>query len=217
MINRFRNKFGMINHTEHWKCRAEHQSFHVKLVSASIFLISIFFLTISCKSTRTIQNKELRPVYVTNTKKVNLLPLEDTAVEVDLLQLFNGTFGETEFTMLSFSQIDKSQISLSLINDFGTDMGHLYYDGQHVSFNSLYLPSKLPGEYIVAEIQNAYYDEKVLKENYSKAGLKFDCETPGCRKIYDGKKLIEEIFISDDKIKIINYLRAYTFELINAE
>ena len=38
---------------------------------------------------------------------------------------------------------------------------------------------------------NAYYDEKVLQENYSKAGLKFECETPGLRKIYDGKKLIE--------------------------
>ena len=203
MNNRFRNKFGMTGLAE--------------LVSASLLLITILFLISSCKSTRAVQNTELRPVYVTNSKKINLLPPENTTVELDILQQFNGTFGDTDFSMLSFSQIDKSEISLSLINDFGTDMGHLYYDGDHVSFKSAYLPSKLPGEYIVAEIQNAYYDEKVLKENYSKAGLKFDCETPGCRKIYDGKKLIEEIFISDDKIKIINYLRAYTFELINAE
>ena len=190
---------------------------HAELVSASLLLITILFLISSCKSTRAVQNTELRPVYVTNSKIINLLPPENTTVELDILQQFNGTFGDTDFSMLSFSQIDKSEISLSLINDFGTDMGHLYYDGDHVSFKSAYLPSKLPGEYIVAEIQNAYYDEKVLKENYSKAGLKFDCETPGCRKIYDGKKLIEEIFILDDKIKIINYLRAYTFELINAE
>ncbi len=190
---------------------------HAELVSASILLISILFLSISCKSTRAVQNTELRPVYVTNSKKINLLPPENTTVELDILQQFNGTFGDTDFSMLSFSQIDKSEISLSLINDFGTDMGHLYYDGEHVSFKSPYLPSKLPGEYIVAEIQNAYYDEKVLQENYSKAGLKFDCETAGLRKIYDGKKLIEEIFISDDKVKIINYLRAYSFELVNAE
>jgi hypothetical protein len=190
---------------------------HAELVSASILLISILFLSISCKSTRAVQNTELRPVYVTNSKKINLLPPENTTVELDILQQFNGTFGDTDFSMLSFSQIDKSEISLSLINDFGTDMGHLYYDGEHVSFKSPYLPSKLPGEYIVAEIQNAYYDEKVLQENYSKAGLKFDCETEGVRKIYDGKKLIEEIYISVDKVKIINYLRDYTFELINAE
>ena len=203
MKNRFRNKFGMT-------CLAE-------LVSASLLLITILFLISSCKSTRAVKNTELRPVYVTNSKKINLLPPENTTVELDILQQFNGTFGDTDFSMLSFSQIDKSEISLSLINDFGTDMGHLYYDGEHVSFKSPYLPSKLPGEYIVAEIQNAYYDEKVLQENYSKAGLKFECETPGLRKIYDGKKLIEEIFISDDKVKIINYLRGYSFELINAE
>ena len=190
---------------------------HAELVSASLLLITILFLISSCKSTRAIQNTELRPVYVTNSKKINLLRPENTTVELDILQQFNGTFGDTDFSMLSFSQIDKSEISLSLINDFGTDMGHLYYDGDHVSFKSAYLPSKLPGEYIVAEIQNAYYDEKVLQENYSKAGLKFECETPGLRKIYDGKKLIEEIFISDDKVKIINYLRGYSFELINAE
>lgn len=190
---------------------------HAELVSASLLLITILFLISSCKSTRAVQNTELRPVYVTNSKKINLLPPENTTVSLDILQLFNGTFGDTDFSMLSFSQIDKSEISLSLINDFGTDMGHLYYDGDHVSFKSAYLPSKLPGEYIVAEIQNAYYDEKVLQENYSKAGLKFECETPGLRKIYDGKKLIEEIFISDDKVKIINYLRGYSFELINAE
>ena len=203
MKNRFRNKFGMTGLAE--------------LVSASLLLITILFLISSCKSTRAVQNTELHPVYVTNSKKINLLPPENTTVELDILQQFNGTFGDTDFSMLSFSQIDKSEISLSLINDFGTDMGHLYYDGDHVSFKSAYLPSKLPGEYIVAEIQNAYYDEKVLQENYSKAGLKFECETPGLRKIYDGKKLIEEIFVSDDKVKIINYLRAYSFELVNAE
>ena len=190
---------------------------HAELVSASLLLITILFLISSCKSTRAVKNTELRPVYVTNSKKINLLPPENTTVELDILQQFNGTFGDTDFSMLSFSQIDKSEISLSLINDFGTDMGHLYYDGDHVSFKSAYLPSKLPGEYIVAEIQNAYYDEKVLQENYSKAGLKFECETAGLRKIYDGKNLIEEIFVSDDKVKIINYLRAYSFELINAE
>ena len=190
---------------------------HAELVSASILLFAILFLTTSCKSTKTVQYNELRPVYVTNTKKINLLPPENASVELDILQLFNGTFGDTDFSILSFSQIDKSKISLSLINDFGTDMGHLFYSGEHVSFKSAFLPSKLPGEYIVAEIQNAYYDEKVLQENYSKAGLKFDCETEGVRKIYDGKKLIEEIYISVDKVKIINYLRDYTFELINAE
>ena len=193
------------------------RSRHVELVSASILLISILFLTISCKSTKAVQEKALRPVYITNTKKITLLPLSACTKTVDKLQLFNGAFGESAFSLLSFTQINSDSISLSLLNDFGTDMGNLFYDGTSVSFESSFLPSNLPGQYIVAEIQNAYYDEEVLQDNYSKAGLRFDCESRGLRKIYDGKKLIEEIYISDDKVKIINYLRGYTFELINAE
>ena len=103
MKNRFRNKFGMTGHAE--------------LVSASLLLLTILFIISSCKSTRAVQKTELRPVYVTNSKKINLLPPENTTVELDILQQFNGTFGDTDFSMLSFSQIDKSEISLSLIND----------------------------------------------------------------------------------------------------
>ena len=198
-------------------CHAEHHTRHAELVSASLFLIPILLLFLSCKTTRTQKPDNLRPVYITNTKKINLLSPEYNEKTLDTLQLFNGTFGETSFSMLSLTQIDSSGISLSLFNDFGTDMGELFFDGKDVSFESAYLPAKLPGEYIVAEIQNAYYDEKVLKENYSRVALSFVSEASGLRKIYDGKKLIEEIFISDEKVKIINYLRGYTLELVNAE
>ena len=204
-------------HAEYHTCHAEHHTRHAELVSASLFLISILLLFLSCKTTRTQKSDNLRPVYITNTKKINLLSPEYNEKTLDTLQLFNGTFGETSFSMLSLTQIDSSGINLSLLNDFGTDMGELFFDGKDVSFESAYLPTKLPGEYIVAEIQNAYYDEKVLKENYSRAALSFVSEASGLRKIYDGKKLIEEIFISDEKVKIINYLRGYTLELVNAE
>ena len=187
------------------------------LVSASVLILSILFLAVSCKSTKMVQKNKLRPVYVTNTKKINLLMPENAAVTLDALQLFNGTFGDTSFSMISYTQIDESGISLSLMNDFGADMGNLFYDGSEVSFESAYLPSKLPGEYIVAEIQNAYYDEAALKKNYADAGLCFEVKEPQLRKIYYGKKLIEEIFISEESVKITNYFRGYSLELVNAE
>ena len=193
---------------------------HAKLVSVSI-LFSLLFLVVSCKSTRSQTQNLLRPVYVTNSKKINLLSPENVCEVQDRLQLFNGTFGDTGFSMMSYTQIDKTGISLSLINDFGTDMGNLFFDGVQVSFESAYLPSKLPGEYIVAEIQNAYYDEEILQKNYASAGLRFEVlsedDSVKVRKIFDGKKLIEEIYISEEKVNIINYLRGYSFELINAE
>ena len=62
MKNRFRNKFGMTGLAE--------------FVSASLLLITILFLISSCKSTRAVKNTELRLVYVTNSKKINLLTEE---------------------------------------------------------------------------------------------------------------------------------------------
>ncbi len=195
---------------------------HIKIISIIILLFSFN----SCRTTKSDRNYNLRPVYVTNTKKINLLLPSNISIVKDGLQLFNGTFGDKCFSMMSYTQIDESGISLSLINDFGTDMGNLFFDGNQVSFDSAYLPSKLPGEYIVAEIQNAYYDEDILQKNYSSAGLRFEVqskpderenESVEIRKIYDGKKLIEEIYISEEKVNIINYLRGYSFELINVE
>ncbi len=167
----------------------------------------------------------LHPVYVTNTKKVNLLLPEYFGQVFEGLQLLNGSFGDTSFSLLAYTQIDATGISLSLMNDFGTDMGNLSFDGAKVIFDSAYFPKNLPGEYIVCDIQNAYYDSAVLEENYKSAGLIFEdiliCWETGTpeevRKIYDGKKLIEEISIKDNTVTIKNYLRGYEYQLTKLE
>ena len=74
------------------------------------------------------------------------------------IQLLNGSFGDTSFNLLSYTQIDAKGISLSLIcGETGS----------------------------VEEI----------------------------RKIYDGKKLIEEISIIDNTVTIKNHLRGYEYKL----
>ena len=198
----------------------------MKYFRVSLFLIAGLLLFASCKTKGAARQSATRPVYITNTKKINLLPPEKSALVFDGLQLFNGSFGDTGFTMMSYTQIDARGISLSLINDFGTDMGNLFYDGNQLKFESAYLPSKLPGEYIVEEIQNAYYDEEALKENYAAAKLRFEVQKDAedaegniyeVRRIFDGKNLIEKITKSEGKVRITNYLRGYAFELIDAE
>ena len=153
-----------------------------------------------------------------------MLP-ENNAGVFDGLQLLNGSFGEQSFNLLSYTQIDSNGISLSLMNDFGTDIGNLFYDGDKVIFDSAYFPKSLPGEYIICDIQNAFYDTFVLEENYKNAGLIFEKliilrETGSpeeYRRIYDGKKLIEEIKITYDTVTIKNYLRGYEYELTKVE
>ncbi len=167
----------------------------------------------------------LRPVYVTNKKKVNLLKPEVVWFTFDGIQLLEGSFGDTSFTLLSYTQIDATGISLSLMNDFGTDMGTVSYDGSKVVFDSAYFPKNLPGEYIICDIQNAFYDIPSLEENYKNAGLTFEATlimgetgTPVLiRRIYDGKKLIEEISDKDNAITIKNYLRGYEYNLTRIE
>lgn len=196
-----------------------------------ILVLAAFSLLISCKTTGTAKSSKkitadgLRPIYITNTKKVNLLLPSFTSGVFEGLQLLNGSFGDTSFNLLSYTQIDKTGISLSLMNDFGTDMGNVFYDGDKVIFDSAYFPKNLPGEYIICDIQNAYYDSAALEENYKNAGLTFEdlliCLETGTpeevRKIYDRKKLIEEISIKDNTVTIKNYLRGYEYQLTKLE
>ena len=191
------------------------------LTRISIFLILLLTSCATTKTPRAVQNS-LRPVYITNTKKIALLSPENTATTFDGVQYFTGTFGNQSFSLLSYTEINENGIVLALMNDFGTDMGNLFYDGTEAVLDSAFFPEKLPPEYIIAEIQNAYYDGEALKNLYEAARLRFE-ESAGegsnlkIRRIYDGKKLVEEIAFSSGNVKITNFLRGYSFELVDAQ
>ncbi len=188
-------------------------------------ILPLFFLN-SCASAKKAEAAgPFRPVYITNSKKVNLLEPEKAALVFDGVQVLNGSFGSQSFSLLSYTQIDERGISLSLMNDFGADMGNLFYDASTLSFDSAYFPKTLPGEYIICDIQNAYYSEEALRNNYEAAGLRFEVSAPEevegellqTRRIYDGKKLIEEITLSKHEVTIKNLLRGYSYQLVSTE
>ena len=115
----------------------------VETTFKSIFVILVFSLFLSSCATNknTVARREvqtavsLRPVYITNTKKVNLLMPSYADGIYEGIQLLNGSFGDTSFNLLSYTQIDAKGISLSLMNDFGADMGNLFYDGEKLIFD----------------------------------------------------------------------------------
>lgn len=195
-----------------------------KILSA--FTLILILLFISCASKPAAGNNEselklctnLRPVYVTNTKKIFLLMPEYSAAITDAVQLLEGSFGKTKFSLLSYTQIDQKGISLSLFNDFGTDMGNLSFNGEKINFDSAYFPSALPAEYIVNDIQNAFYDVKALSRNYENAKLIFEnTENGEYRRVFDGKNLIEEIRVLNNTVIIKNFLRGYEYKLTKVE
>ena len=182
----------------------------------------LIVITVLCSCTsKKAEASGLGPIYITNSKTVNLLNPTNACVVFEGLQALNGSFGSQSFTLLSYTQIDAKGINLSLMNDFGADMGNLFYDGISVIFDTAYFPKALPGEYIICDIQNAYYDKDELRKNFEAAGLKFVVITEEnaveIRKIFDGKNLIEEISISQNEVKIQNFLRGYSYQLVNAE
>ena len=121
--------------------------------------------------------------------------------------------------MLYF-QCDESGIFITLLNDFGTDMGNLSYDGEEVVFNSAVFPENLKAEYILLDIQNAYYKNQSLQNAYEQVGLTFEEEKTEegiIRRVKNGKKIVEEITINLNSIKINNYLRGYQYNLTKAE
>ncbi len=184
-----------------------------------VFLLIIFALSLAGCSTTKIEHTT-SPVYVTNTKVMYLLPLENMEGEIDSYQLLNGRFGDSKFTLLCYMICNSREISIDLLNDFGTDMGNLQYDGSSVNFTSAVFPENLKAEYILLDIQNAYYQVGALQEAYKAVGLSFEEEIQGetvIRKIKNGKKIIELITKNGNSVKIQNNLRGYEYNLTEGE
>ena len=179
-----------------------------------VLLLAIF------ASCATVKGRSMRyPVHVTNTRVVDLLPPRDIAFPIDALYMFTASFGTSSFYMQAFIQANEGGIFINLLNDFGSDMGTLTYTGGELSLASAVLPSSLKAQYIVADIQFAYYDADAVARSLRSAGLDFIVTKDGdieLRRIMNGKKCIEEISISSSSVSIINHLRGYEYHLTEA-
>lgn len=172
----------------------------------------------SCASLKN-THSEISPVFITNTKRFYLLAPESISSNVDKTQLLNGRFGQNEFSLLTYTQADSNGIFMSLFNDFGVSMGSLNYDGVSVQFDSNVFPKQLKAEYIIADLQFAYYSADSIKKALNDLGLEFtetvtDEKTE--RKILSSSKEIEVITIEKNQTSIKNLLRDYEYNLLEA-
>lgn len=144
-----------------------------------VWLCLIFFLVlcfVGCTSTKIITESNISPIYITNVKKFYLLPPSCIENEVDAQQLLIANFNGNTFQMLSYLKADKKGIYLSLFNDFGTGMGNLSYDGIDVHFDSAIFPENLKAEYILADLQFAYYSVDAINETLKTIGMYMEVE-----------------------------------------
>lgn len=159
-------------------------------------------------------------VFVTDSKSVSVLPAQCMDGNLDELQLFTGSFGEQTFSSLAYILADQKGIDITLLNEMGMDMGKLSFDGKNLSFLSPYFPKDVRADYIVLDIQNAYYDVSALKKQYDASGLAFSfelAEGKELRRVLDGGTLVEEIVKDGRAVTITNFLRGYRYELRKVE
>lgn len=178
-----------------------------------------FFLLISCASSRF--ESEFSPVYVTNTSKYAILPTTSMNGTVDSLQKMTANFGkDNSFDFDVYVISDSSQLSMTILNEFGTTMASLFYDGLSLDFDSVIFPKELKAEYIVADFQFCLYNVDDLKPALEKIGVSLEVtsepagdEIAEVRTLSKKGKVISKITKTALSIKYENFLRGYSYIL----
>ena len=178
-----------------------------------------FFLLISCASSRF--ESEFSPVYVTNTSKYAILPTTSMNGTVDSLQKMTANFGkDNSFDFDVYVISDSSQLSMTILNEFGTTMASLFYDGASLDFDSVIFPKQLKAEYIVADFQFCLYNVDDLKTALEKIGVNLEVtsepagdEIAEVRTLSKKGKVISKITKTALSIKYENFLRGYSYIL----
>ncbi|MBR4323070.1 DUF3261 domain-containing protein [Treponema sp.] len=178
-----------------------------------------FFLLISCASSRF--ESEFSPVYVTNTSKYAILPTTSMSGTVDSLQKMTANFGkDNSFDFDVYVISDSSQLSMTILNEFGTTMASLFYDGLSLDFDSVIFPKELKAEYIVADFQFCLYNVDDLKPALEKIGVNLEItsepagdEIAEVRTLSKKGKVISKITKTALSIKYENFLRGYSYIL----
>ena len=189
-----------------------------------VLLLNLSLLFISCISTpKNIDlqvQKDLGKVFVTNTKSIYLLSPDFLSKPVDKLFLMTFESDSFKFSTPIYVYADKSGIYLTILNDFGIDMGSLNFSDGQIELDSSIFPDKIKPVYLINEFQNAFYQQAALSQNLKNSSLNLQIlEEENCQKriIKSSKKLVEEIEISSSSVVITNHIRAYKITLLESD
>lgn len=180
-----------------------------------LFLSAAAFLLMACSSVKAPQSL-LNKVYITNTKSVYPLPPSSIPRDSGDCWYFQGQFNNSSLNAVLYMEQADNEIQLLLLNEMGLEAAEIHFTSTKCTIESPFLPEKLKGEYIVLDFQNAFAPLNMLENHYKKSGLTFTeekTENSKVRKLYSGKKLIEEITETKKTVTIKNYYRKYTYIL----
>ena len=165
----------------------------------------------SCASRASVRDNRLH-AYLTEKSKYILLPPSGIEKALDMAQYVSASYGGRDYFLNAWVKADETGIEMVLFNELGANMGNLSYRDGAVDFSSPVFPESLKPEYIVADFQLCFYNPQLLRRALEACGLIF--ETQGStRLIRNGKDLIIKIEKTHNEVRLVNYVRGYSYTL----
>ncbi len=177
-----------------------------------VFILIIVFFS-SCKSIR-----GAGVVYITDENTIGLLPPSAIGVPMESHQLLTGSFGSHDgFVAEAFLVADEEKLDITMISPSGQTICSILWDGKALSFSSSFVAaSKIKAEYIVADMQMAFYDYAEVGKLISSARLLFRYKADGDkqnRSVYQGTSLVWSMERDGNSISVVNHLRGYRYDI----
>ncbi len=175
-------------------------------------------LLFSCAST---QKQDDSPfVYITNSRKFFLLSADSVSQESEGIFLFSADFNGTEFSAPVFVKAGSDGIFLQILNDFGTSLATISYDGISARVDSAVLPENFKAEYVIADFQLAWCNFEKAESALNEISLSFTEEISSDKKtriLMDKKNCIEIFSWEGGTLSVENFLRGYKYSLTGVD
>jgi len=178
-----------------------------------LFLLPVIWF-FSCAS-ETAARKKQTPVFLTNNSAYVLLLPKDIEKPMDNYHLISTAYRGQTYVINAWVKADRAGMEMTLINEFGANIGELSYRNGIASLSSAVLPQTIQPEYIVADFQLCFYNARALHKALENCGLSFE-ETRTGRRIFEGKKVIIEIIKGPHTVRLVNHVRGYAYTLEGA-
>jgi hypothetical protein len=118
-------------------------------------------------------------------------------------------------TLLCVLELDKQHIAMAGLTNDGVSLFNLTYDGKTIiSDKSPLLPDSVAPEFILSDLQLAYWPVAVLQESLRASSWRLEADRTHRRLYYQGNKTVEVNYLEPDavwakSVELINYRYNY--------
>jgi len=136
-----------------------------------------------------------------------------------VVQQITALWPDRKETLLCVLELDKQRIAMAGLSNDGLGLFNLTYDGETiVSDKSPLLPDSVAPEFIITDLQLAYWPVDVLQKNLNASSWRLEVDTTHRRLYYQGNKMVEVNYPVPDavwakSVELINYRHNYRLQI----